>query len=607
MSFLATAIRLPVRLRVSSSKASNLLMISQQYRYCHIIRTSTLYRDKSLINQYCYCLRYKSTVSTDEPKIHLEIKSRDTKVNYNTPKAEEPSSTAETSFKFITERDRHLAQTTTLFEKLKINIRWFLTKSTRPLKIKAILATFVSGVVVSNLLIVLFWTTSFFSIIIYLLNTVLAQEYVARKVGNFLTKNTALSVVFESAIVPDWSSGKISFNKVFVSRRPKLAASFTKGSQKDAMQRAELALREGLLVNRQDFDEGNYTQLDITIERLEISLSLSKWLNGKGILDEVSINGLRGVVDRTHVYWKPTDDPRDFLNVHHPGDFEISRFIMNDVLFTLYQPDKFRPFQVSIFNCDLPQLRKHWLYYDILNATTMSGTYDDSMFTIHKRLQTSFEPDGTSSSPWRRVTRCRVDNLDIDHLNAGMNGPFGWITEGQVDMIGDILLPDNEADPNQLSEILTEIGDRLFKEAVRYSYLLSYPPTPPAVEEIDPNQYFIMDFFLKLHNVRAEVPLYSEELGYINGALIRPIVGYINSKRTYIPIKCRVVKNISDFEGSWTVYDSLLMNDLSAEVYDAFAEYVADDRKRTARIKQVGFWSLQLILQVVLMSLSAIA
>lgn len=510
-----------------------------------------------------------------------------------------------TGFKFITERDRLLAQATGIFEKLKINIKWILTKSSRPFNTDDI-GAFISWIVVSNVLIIILWTTTFTSLVIYLMNTVFAQEYLAAKIGNFLTKNSALSVVFESAIVPDWSSGKISFNKVFVSRRPKLSHSFTKGSQKEAIQRTELALSDKLLVSREDFDDGNYTQYDLTIDQLEISLSFTKWLNGKGILDEVSINGLRGVVDRTHVVWKVNDDPRNYKNIHQTGDFEISKFSMHDVLFTLYQPNGFRPFLVSIFNCDLPQLRKHWLFYDILNANSMSGTYDNSMFTIHKKFNVENTPFYSSyGSPWKRVTRFRVDNLDIDHLNAGMEGPFGWITEGQVDMIGDVLLPDKEADALQLTEILTEIGDRLFKEAKRHT-LLPFPRHPSA-SDIDPDQYFIMDFFLKLHNVRAEVPLFTSELGYINNALIRPIVGYINSTRTYIPIRCRVVKNISDFEGSWTIYDCLLMSDLSAEVYDAFADYVADDRKRSVRLMRVGFWSLQIILQVILMSLGAIA
>jgi distribution and morphology protein 31 len=75
-----------------------------------------------------------------------------------------------------------------------------------------------------------------------------------------------------------------------------------------------------------------------------------------------------------------------------------------------------------------------------------------------------------------------------------------------------------------------------------------------------------MDLRVHLNNVRAAVPIFTRDLSYINNALIRPIVAYINSKRTFIPINCRLVKPASDFDGSWTVFDSGLMDDLSAAV-----------------------------------------
>ncbi|AMD22105.1 HGL235Wp [Eremothecium sinecaudum] len=499
------------------------------------------------------------------------------------------------------EKDRLLAQTRNPFQKLLIHLRWSLKRSTKPFNTDDI-GAFISWILVSNVIMIILATTTFASLIIYLTNTVFAQEYVATQIGNLITRNGTVSVVFEKAIVPGWSSGKICFKNVFVSRRPTLAGGFAKGSQQEAVERAKLALSEQLLVNRHEFDDATYTQYDLTIDQVEISLSFSKWLNGKGILDEVTISGLRGLVDRTHVVWEENDDPRRYLNVYQPGDFHISNFKMNDVLFTLYQPGGFRPFQVSIFNCELPQLRKHWLFFDILNASSMSGTYDDSMFTIHRKFKKTEDGD---SSHWRTYTRMRVDNLNVDHLNAGVEGPFSWIRGGQVDMIGDILLPEDDMSPADLTDMISSIGDWLLKEAYRHSPLAPFPTEQK--DNIDPRQYFIMDFFLRLHNVQAEVPLFAPELSYINNALIRPIVGYINSKRSYIPIKCRVVKNISDFEGSWTIYDSVLMDDLSAEVYDAFAKYVADDERKNLRLKRVGFWSLQILIQLILMSLGAIA
>lgn len=507
--------------------------------------------------------------------------------------------------KRLGERNRLLEQTTNKFTRLRIHIRWTLKRSTNPFNVDDI-GALISWILVSHVLVFIIWTTSFVSLVIYLMNSVMAQEYLARKVGKLITSNSNLTVVFEKAIVPSWSSGKITFNKVFVSRRPYGEdEGFSKGSQRDAIQRATLALSSNLLVSQDNFEDGNYTQFDLTIEEVQVSLSFTKWINGRGLIDEVTINGLRGVVDRTHLYWKPNDDPRNYRNVYQVGDFEISNFVMNDVLVTLYQPDGFRPFQISVFNCELPQLRKHWLFFDLLNAHSISGTYDNSMFTIHRKIR--FSKDDMRS---RIVTQLRIDNLDIDHLNASMEGPFGWIDEGTVDMVGDIFLPDEDTDSFTFTEVISEISNKILTQTGKTSEdVVAKKKKKDNIDysKLDPNQYFVMDFFLKLNNIRAEVPLFTSELTYTNNALIRPIVAYMNSRRTYIPIKCMVVKDKSDFEGSWTVYDCTLMNDLSDEVYDAFADYVADEQRQSVRFKKVAFWSLQLLLQLILMGLGTIA
>ncbi|CCK72882.1 Mdm31p KNAG_0M00290 [Huiozyma naganishii CBS 8797] len=479
-------------------------------------------------------------------------------------------------------------------------VRWLLKRSYKPFNVDDFSAIF-SWLLVSHAVLFVVSTTTFASLFIYTMNTVSAQEWLAQKVGNFVTKNTPTTVIFEHAIVPFWWSHKIAFTNVFVSRRPESHRGtpeqrygVVKGSQSEAVQRARLALSENLLVSEQEFDDGNYTQFDLTIDKVEISLSFTKWLNGGGIVDEVSINGLRGVVDRTHLKWSPGDDPANYKNIHQPGDFELSRFQLDDVLFTLYQPNGFRPFQVSIINCQLPRLRKHWLLYDILNAHSVSGTYDNSMFTIHKKLlwaKDSLEP--------RMVTQLRVDNLDIDHLNAGIEGPFGWITEGRVDMTGNVHFPQQDLTTTPWTDAVIA---KLRQVRGQTTHMASKGDHADSQSD-----KIMVDFSLRLKNIRAEVPLFTRQLTYANNALIRPIVGYMNSRRTYIPINCEVTKSVTDFMGSWTIYDSHLIQDLGVQVYDSFAQYVADDEQRSIRVRRVTFWSLQLMLQVVLMALGAIA
>lgn len=520
-------------------------------------------------------------------------------------------------------KEQLLAKANNILSRLRVRIKWLLKRSNRPYNTDDYSAFF-SWLVVGNVFLFIVATTTFISMVIFTANTVFAQEFVARKMGEFITQNSNMTVTFESAIVPGWSDGKISFRKCFVSRRPKKIVKFIKGSQQEAYEKSleSHLCADGLEADEEKDlfeDDGNYTQFDLTIEEVNISFSFRKWLNGSGLIDTMEIKGLRGVVDRTHVHWDPDDDARNYKNVYKTGDFEIENFKMEDVLFELKQPNDFRPFDVAIYNCELSRLRKHYLFYDFINANLMSGSYDNSLFTIHKKQKlTDFAHDqnknepGTKESQWKRITCLRVDGLNIDHLNTGLEGPLGWITSGKVDMVGEIMVP-QEQDEISVAEIVNLIADSIKKEATRYKNPEVHSKHPDlhtrltSADYKDVSKYFVLDLNIRLNNVRASVPFKAPELSYVNYALIRPIVAYINSKNTFIEIHNRVVKNILDFDGSWTVYDSLLMDDISEEVYDNFAEYVADEEARLMRVRRVGFWSLQLLVQAILFGLGTLA
>lgn len=467
-------------------------------------------------------------------------------------------------------KEQLLSRANNVLDRTRIRLKWLLKKSNRPFNTDDWLAFF-SWLVVGNALVLIVATTSFVLLVIFTANTVFAQEFVARKLGEFITKNSKLLVTFEHAIVPGWSDGRISFKKCFVSRRPQRSNRFSKSSQADAARESA----------GDAADDGNYTQFDLTIEEVNISLSFTKWVNGTGIVDEMEIKGIRGVVDRTHVHWDPDDDARNYKNVHQFGDFEFGAFRMEDVLFTLLQPAGFRPFDVAIYNCELEKLRKHWLFYDFLNATVMSGLYDNSLFTVHKRQR--LNDYAGWAVPWQRVTRLRVDLLSIDHLNKGLEGPFGWITSGKVDMTGDVII--SEEKNSDMAELMAKLTRQ---------------------QRHEDDKLLVLDLTMRLSNVRALVPFQSAELSYVNYALIRPIVAYINLRNAFIEIHSRVVKNIEDFSGLWTVYDLLLMDDISERVYDSFVDYVADDEARFVRMRKVAFWSMQLLVQFVVFGLGTL-
>lgn len=433
-------------------------------------------------------------------------------------------------------------------------------------------------------------------------------------------------MVFESAIVPKWNDGVITFHNVFVSRRPGQGKSkVSKGSTTEAA--AAAAERQADREEEEEEEDTNYTQFDVTISTVNVTLSFVKWWNGKGLLRDVEVKGVRGVVDRTSVHWGDEYvDPKTYRHEHNPGDFEIDSFKMEDLLITLHQPKGFRPFAISIFSCELPQLRKQWLFYDFLSANNMSGAFDGSLFTIHPRqmhgfagshnLQQNPGPDG-GPNPWKKHSRLRIDGLKIDHLNRGVDGPFGWIHEGNVDIVADVMFPaDND---ESIAKVMSDFYDRMEATVTsnRYMPILENHPrtadlnTPEARAEFaeklsrdDDKRYLVMDLRVHLNDVRAAVPLFTRDLSYINQALIRPIVAYINSKNAFIPVNCRIVKRASEFDGSWTIFDSGLMEDLSAETYEAFAKDVVDSQARMRRLKKVGFWSISVAVQALFMGLA---
>lgn len=421
-------------------------------------------------------------------------------------------------------------------------------------------------------------------------------ETLARWVGNYITKSSGIKVVFESAIVPKWGDGVISFKKVFVSRRPGQGnVKVSKGSSTTAAAAAAAADRardsegdrKGAVV--QEEEDTNYTQFDLSIDTVNVTLSFAKWFNSKGLLGDVEVKGVRGVIDRTHVHYSGQPvDPRSYKHKHNPGDFEISSFKMEDLLVTVHQPKDFRPFHVSIYACDLPQLRRQWLFYDFMSAKNMSGSFDESLFTLHQRqMQSHVESQlnggaviNGESNPWKKHSSLRIDGLNIDHLNRGVRGPFSWIHEGNVDILADIMFPvDND---ESVAKIMSDFYDRMEAtvksdrhpqqmdiaidaDEVKRSYQALRSSATKSGSNED-RRFLVMDVRVNLNDVRASVPIFTKDLSYVNSALIRPIVAYINSRHTHIPINCRVVKRASEFDGSWTIFDSGLMDDLSEEV-----------------------------------------
>ena len=217
-------------------------------------------------------------------------------------------------------------------------------------------------------------------------------------------------------------------------------------------------------------------------------------------------------------------------------------------------------------------------------------------------------------------------------------GRYPWIHEGNVDIVADVMFPAEndesiakvvsdfyermEATVTQSGYLHPSVGDSDGRNEISKDLESASRPVPDLEDKDQDKRFLVMDLRVHLNDVRAAVPIFTRDLSYVNNALIRPIVAYINSRKTFIPINCRLIKRVTDFDGSWTLFDSGLMEDLSAEVsptqrlYNikrsnkffrhmiAFARNVVDDQARMRRFKKVGLWSLQLAIQALFMGMA---
>lgn len=495
-----------------------------------------------------------------------------------------------------------LGQAQGTFGRLAARFRWLMIRAQRPFNTDDLSAMF-SWIIWGHILWIVLGTTTFLSLMIWFVSKFNLEEHLATWVGNMVTKETGLTVIFEEAMVPDWKKGSIVFRKVFLSRRPGPPTKKVRmGSQSVAAAKAAVQHHGDTEAD----DDGNYTQFDLTIDSVAVTLSVGHWFSGRGILQTVDLKGMRGIVDRRHLRWDPDRDPTKNRNKPKRGDFEFNRFKMEDVLVTVLQPNGGGNFEVGVYSCDLPKLRKQWLLYDFLNANNMSGSYDNSLFTLHPR-QLANQFDLSEGDTYQRIQRLRIDNVDVRHLNRGVEGMFGWIESGTVDFLADIMLPPSEAPEMTLREKVMDVSERWQAVFRRQKPSEVVTQVGEKLKAEQSQKRVLMDLRVQFNNTRAQVPLYTSDLNYLNNALIHPIVGYVNSRDTYIPIHCRVVKKLSDFDGSWTVFDSRLMDDTSDALYEAFASNVYDHEVRNRRIRKVGFWSMQFLAQLVLLTLGIVA
>ncbi|KAH9994030.1 mitochondrial distribution and morphology proteins-domain-containing protein [Russula vinacea] len=520
-------------------------------------------------------------------------------------------------------RDDFLNAANGMVQRMRVRVRWFFIRNFRKFNADDISA-FVTWFLVGQGLWILVGTTTFFSAVFAVANSLRLQASVARAISDYLTSETGVTIIFESAIVPKWKDSRISFKNVYITRRPK-----NDNNKPDETGRVVHAAALGYdvsnhpanytlddeeddIVKHQHSDEdAKWSMFDFSVDSIDVTLSLWRWLDGKGLVKDAVVKGVRGVLDRRSILWSPDLDPASFRHVAQQGDFELESLALEDVLITVYQPANFRPYTFSIFRADVGMLRKQWLFYDFMKAEGVVGQFDNCLFSLHRpqSIGRTNEQDAKDGG-WSTMSRFRIDGVNIDHLQAMTTeeGPISWITSGKVDAVLDIKFPrDADADSlNELIDALATTAVAVVTERIPGQRELAKPPlSVPQKHHEDEGRgqdKVVIDIDLRFRDLKAAVPIWTNGLSYSSNALIRPIVAFMNANRTLIPVRCRVVKGMEHFDGAWTMWETGLMDDIALKVYDAFAYHVTQ-ANFNHRVKTVSLWSLQMTASAVLAAL----
>lgn len=436
-----------------------------------------------------------------------------------------------------------------------------------------------------------FWmvlgTTSLISFMLWGANRLPIREYMEEQLKEHLSYHLGATIHFESAIVPNWKGRMIQMENVKIDRSVEEAAVW------------------------------NAATLDLTVDTVNVKLSLLHFLQGKGIVEECSVRGIRGVMDRRVIDWDAVGEPE--RRTPQYGDFDL-KLTIDDALVTIHQSNPDRPLPLSINNLTCSRLRKQWLLFDLLSADNISGSFDSCLFSVStpQRLM-----PGMVASSDTKVNSIQIDGLNIDMLSSYyLTGPISWITKGNFDLNIHYTLPiimeatsdpwgeydelksTPQCRPSQVQVIgvkgqqgqLERVQGQLVDES-GISVLQGDEEDGDDGEQekrdassidtwMDDEAVYVIDdpiitarLQMTFKNLNASVPLSDPEVSYLNTALVQPLVAYLNTNYVSIPIESELLIPLSNFDGSWYPGEAGLWDMLSEAVYNELVRDIEEQKK----------------------------
>lgn len=216
-------------------------------------------------------------------------------------------------------------------------------------------------------------------------------------------------------------------------------------------------------------DEG-YARFDVRIDKIELRLSLQRWLQGHGLVRGAVVEGLRGVLDRRWVPAGARSGSGDG-DGGGGGGFELDEgVVVQDAQLQVLQPRGYAPYSVNLLAAKLPRLRQRWFFYDCISADSAHGVFDGhALFAWHvprdpvsvgvgvgvARDTHSPMPSTPTPTPThthththpsldvQRLRHFRMLGLNVQQLAQGQanDHALAWLTKGTVDIEGFLQLP----------------------------------------------------------------------------------------------------------------------------------------------------------------------
>ncbi|VEU24008.1 DEKNAAC105212 [Brettanomyces naardenensis] len=346
----------------------------------------------------------------------------------------------------------------------------------------------------------------------------------------------------------------------------------------------------------------NDVQYSFDIDTINMTFSLNKWLEGHGLIEDIDISGLAGEVNF------PED--QEFVDNSFDDSYILNSFKLSDMHVMMNGKMFQKPFELNLFTCEMDRLRRPWLVYDFLNANALSGSFNGSLFTLHKRQNryahfAAMDDDETESNdPWKKITRVRIDQVDLSNIYTD-ESKLNWVSSGKAELIVDVMLP-NEYSEGQNSlavsgqtlwQKVKEEAKQLMNSKEERDAALKYvrskigktettvSPVPvPATTTTAPRdkKYVVMDFKVNMYDLKASYPRqlpYSTQTHapYISDRDLRSLITFINDRKfglgsasiiqsidgtaggdtdvspfdednTFPPLKFRIVQNVQNFK-----------------------------------------------------------